>query len=320
MDLVETACGVIPVPNGGETIGLPPEVAICVAKVLGAVELAMKTACGSTAATTCVSNLVTQIDTLLRNACGILPFPDGGTTIGLPPGVAECVIKTLGAVNLVMETACGSTAAATCVDNLITRIDTLLQTACGTLPVPDGGSTIGLPPGVAECVIKALGAVNLVMEIACRSTTATTCVDNLVIQIDTLLQTACGTLPVPAGGDTNGVPPGVSRCVEAVLGSLELLCGTSQVSECIDLLIQRIGQAVGAACDGDQSGTVVDSSLACVAKAREAIALVMFTVRLASELLTQNLPGNPSASRPLLASSYNGWYTLEKEGEDGQPG
>lgn len=42
--------------------------------------------------------------------------------------------------------------------------------------------------------------------------------------------------------------------------------------------------------------------------------------RLASELLTQNLPWNPPASRPFLALSNPGWYTPGKEGNDGTGG
>jgi hypothetical protein len=38
---------------------------------------------------------------------------------------------------------------------------------------------------------------------------------------------------------------------------------------------------------------------------------------LASELLTQNRSGNPSAPRPLLTPSEHGWYAPGKEGSDG---
>ncbi|MGI8774192.1 MAG: endonuclease/exonuclease/phosphatase family protein [Actinomycetota bacterium] len=264
---LKDACGTLVVPNGllpvdGGPIVLPPGVAQCVVKALGAINLVMETVCRSATATTCVSNLITDIDQLLYDACGRLDVSNGvlpldGGPIVLPAGVAECVVKALGTVNLVMEIACRSATATTCVSNLITDIDLLLQNVCGALDVSNGevpldGGPILLPPGVAQCVVKALGTVDLILKTACQSTDAATCVENLISQVDGLLKTACGLIPVPNEGATTGLPPGVSTCVVKTLGLvtlvMETVCDSPEALPCVENLIAQVGDLLNSTC------------------------------------------------------------------------
>jgi hypothetical protein len=289
-DTLANACGLIPVSGESTTIGLPPGVATCVTKVLDTVVLVINGLCDSIDPVTCTNNLIDQIDDALGNACGLIPVSGESTTSGLPPGVATCVTKVLDTVALVLNGICDSTVPATCAENLIEIIGETVGGVCSSLPIADGDVdlTPGLPPGVGECIGKVAGAIELVLKTACGgSPEPVACAQHLIDEIDGLLGTACGTIPIGGNSETTGLPPGVSTCVIKVLDTVALVmngvCDSTNAVTCATNLFDQIDDLLASTCrglpieDGNLDSTVELSEgvSACILKAVEVVDIVI---------------------------------------------
>ena len=243
-ETLQRSCGLIPVStDGGETTGLPPGAGACALKVLGVVATAMETICASAAATTCVENAVKTVDATLQASCGVIPVAtDSSTTTGLYPGVATCVLKVLGVVELAMTTACGSTSPATCLEDALGDIQAALAAACRGLPLEDGDATSEVSPALETCLIKVLGAVELVMTSVCSSTDAGTCVGNVLSTLESLVTEACSAL---VGTES-------TKCVEQFLALIPYLdgqdCDSLVAQECVASGLSQVEALVYQVC------------------------------------------------------------------------
>jgi hypothetical protein len=250
--LVFQACKALPLQGSGDSYGFPPSLGPCVLKTLGLVHYTLITVCQSSETTTCVDNLLKNIDRTLQNVCEAVPVEPSDAHEGGTPGSAMCVGKTLGLIEHVMRTLCQSTYATTCIDNLLNTIDEIIRNACQAVPVEPSDGHEGGTPGSAMCVGKTLGLIEHAMKTVCETTNAATCVDNLLNTIDEIIRNACQAVPVEPSDGHEGGTPGTALCVGKTLGLIEhamkTVCETTNAATCVDNLVRTIDTTLGNVC------------------------------------------------------------------------